>query len=181
MPTILLNGVRLLFDVPSEMPLLWAIRDIANLTGTKFGCGAGLCGACTVHVDGEAVRACVTPIGSIDGAEVTTIEGLSKDRSHAVQRAWIELQVPQCGYCQTGMIMAAAAFLNANPKPTADDVTEGITNLCRCGTYPRIRNAVLRAAELRDDELDAAADAAKQQVRSEKQAAKDARKRKSQG
>jgi isoquinoline 1-oxidoreductase subunit alpha len=176
MPTILLNGTRLMFDVSPDMPLLWAIRDIANLTGTKYGCGAGLCGACTVHVNGEAVRSCQTPIGSVDGAEVTTIEGLSKDRSHPVQKAWIELQVPQCGYCQTGMIMAAAAFLEANPKPRAADVAQGVTNLCRCGTYPRIKKAVLRAAELRDEELEQAAEAAKAQVRAEKKAARQAAK-----
>lgn len=174
MPTIMLNGVRLMFDVSPDMPLLWAIRDVANLTGTKYGCGAGICGACTVHVNGEAQRACQTPIGSVDGSEVTTIEGLSKDRSHPVQQAWIELQVPQCGYCQTGMIMAATAFLAANPKPSEEDVIEAITNLCRCGTYPRIKKAVLRAAELRDEELEAAAESAKEQVRSEKKAARDA-------
>jgi isoquinoline 1-oxidoreductase alpha subunit len=120
-----------------------------NLTGTKFGCGAGLCGACTVHIDGEAQRSCQVNIGDIEGTFVTTIEGLSKDRSHPVQEAWIAEQVPQCGYCQPGMIMAAAAFLKQTPNPSEDDINAGITNLCRCGTYPRIRKAILRAAAAR--------------------------------
>lgn len=148
MAKITLNGKPVEFQVPNDTPLLWVLRDVANLTGTKFGCGAGLCGACTVHVDGEAVRSCQTPVGTIEGAVVTTIEGLSKDRSHPVQQAWIEAQVPQCGYCQSGMIMAASALLAKNPKPNEQDVRDGITNICRCGTYPRIKQAVLRAAEL---------------------------------
>lgn len=145
---IVLNGQPVAFDVPPDMPLLWVLRDIANLTGTKFGCGAGLCGACTVHVDGEAVRACQVPIGDINDATVVTIEGLSPDRDHPVQQAWLELQVPQCGYCQPGMIMAAAALLHAKPEPTDADIAEAMTNLCRCGTYPRVRKAILRAAQL---------------------------------
>jgi isoquinoline 1-oxidoreductase alpha subunit len=141
-----INGNPVAFDLPPDTPLLWALRDAMNLTGTKFGCGAGLCGACTVHVDGAAQRSCQVSIGDIEGTFVTTIEGLSKDRSHPVQQAWIEEQVPQCGYCQPGMIMAVAAFLKDTPNPTEDDIDAGITNLCRCGTYPRIRRAILRAA-----------------------------------
>ncbi|MEA3540461.1 (2Fe-2S)-binding protein [Sphingosinicella sp.] len=141
-----INGNPVAFDLPAETPLLWALRDAMNLTGTKFGCGAGLCGACTVHIDGQAQRSCQVNIGDIEGTFVTTIEGLSKDGSHPVQQAWIAEQVPQCGYCQPGMIMAAAAFLKDTPKPTEDDIKTGITNLCRCGTYPRIKKAILRAA-----------------------------------
>lgn len=141
-----INGNPVAFDLPPETPLLWALRDAMNLTGTKFGCGAGLCGACTVHIDGQAQRSCQVNIGDIEGTFVTTIEGLSKDRSHPVQQAWIAEQVPQCGYCQPGMIMAAAAFLKDTPNPTEDDIKAGITNLCRCGTYPRIKKAILRAA-----------------------------------
>lgn len=126
--------------------MLWALRDAANLTGTKFGCGAGLCGACTVHIDGVATRSCQVPIGALEGTFVTTIEGLSPDRSHPVQRAWIAEQVPQCGFCQSGMIMAVAALLKEKPKPTSADIDATITNLCRCGTYPRIRRAIHRAA-----------------------------------
>lgn len=141
-----INGNPVAFDLPPETPLLWALRDAMNLTGTKFGCGAGLCGACTVHIDGQAQRSCQVNIGDIEGTFVTTIEGLSKDRSHPVQQAWIAEQVPQCGYCQPGMIMAVAAFLKDTPNPTEEDINAGITNLCRCGTYPRIRKAILRAA-----------------------------------
>jgi isoquinoline 1-oxidoreductase alpha subunit len=126
--------------------LLWALRDAANLTGTKYGCGVGLCGACTVHIDGVAQRSCQVPIGTIEGTFVTTIEGLSDDRSHAVQQAWIAEQVPQCGYCQSGMIMAVAALLKTTPRPSDDEIDAAITNLCRCGTYPRIRKAIHRAA-----------------------------------
>ncbi len=145
------NGNPVHFKMAPETPLLWALRDAANLTGTKFGCGAGLCGACTVHVDGVAQRSCQLPIGSLEGTFVTTIEGLSDDRSHAVQQAWIAEQVPQCGYCQSGMIMAAAALLKTNPRPSDADIDAAITNLCRCGTYGRIRRAIHRAAGGRVD------------------------------
>lgn len=145
MTKLTLNGKPTEFDVPQDTPLLWVLRDIANLTGTKFGCGAGLCGACTVHVDGQAVRSCQTEIGSLEGTAVTTIEGLSKDGDHPVQRAWVEEQVPQCGYCQPGMIMATAAMLTTIPNPTDADIKANVTNLCRCGTYPRIRRAIVRA------------------------------------
>jgi aerobic-type carbon monoxide dehydrogenase small subunit (CoxS/CutS family) len=142
------------YDVPDEnMPLLWALRDIAGLKGTKFGCGAAQCGACTVHVDGNAVRACITTVGSIAGKPITTIEGLSEEGDHPVQRAWLEMSVPQCGYCQAGQIMCAAALLAKNPKPSDEDITKGMSgNLCRCGTYQRIRAAVARAAELGAEE-----------------------------
>lgn len=142
------NGNPVKYELAPDTPLLWALRDASNLTGTKYGCGAGLCGACTVHVDGEAVRSCSVTIAELEGSFVTTIEGLSRGRSHPVQQAWLEKQVPQCGYCQSGMIMAAAAFLKANPRPTREEVRAAITNLCRCGTYPRIEEAILRAAEL---------------------------------
>ena len=135
------------YQLPPETPLLWALRDASNLTGTKFGCGAGLCGACTVLIDGVAQRSCQVSIGDIEGTFVTTIEGLSDDRSHPLQLAWIAEQVPQCGYCQSGMIMAAAALLKQKRHPTADDIRETITNLCRCGTYPRIEKAILRASK----------------------------------
>jgi isoquinoline 1-oxidoreductase alpha subunit len=140
------NGNPVEYQLPADTPLLWALRDASNLTGTKYGCGVGLCGACTVHIDGEAQRSCQVTIGDIEGTFVTTIEGLSENRSHPVQQAWIAESVPQCGYCQSGMIMAAAAFLKDKPKPTSEDIREGITNLCRCGTYPRIEKAILRAA-----------------------------------
>lgn len=146
------NGNPVEYLLPPDTPLLWALRDASNLTGTKYGCGIGLCGACTVHIDGVAQRSCQVAIGDIEGTFVTTIEGLSEDRSHPVQRAWIAEQVPQCGYCQSGMIMAAAAFLKDSPNPTEEDIRNGITNLCRCGTYPRIRRAILRAAGSGSDE-----------------------------
>jgi isoquinoline 1-oxidoreductase subunit alpha len=144
-----LNGKRQSVNVSPNMPLLWVLRDTLGMTGTKFGCGMALCGACTVHIDGEAARSCVTPISAVSGKKITTIEGLSSDRSHPVQKAWIEIDVPQCGYCQSGQIMSAAALLAKNPKPTnaeIDDAMKG--NICRCGTYQRIRQAVHRAAEL---------------------------------
>ena len=142
-----LNGRPVEFEGDREMPLLWYLRDKAGLTGTKFGCGAGLCGACTVHMDGQAVRSCSLPLAAIDGRRITTIEGLGGASLHAVQRAWIEEDVAQCGYCQAGQIMAAAALLSRQSTPTETDIA-GITNLCRCGTYPRIRRAVRRAAAL---------------------------------
>jgi aerobic-type carbon monoxide dehydrogenase small subunit (CoxS/CutS family) len=143
------NGRDVETDAAGDTPLLWVIRDYLNLTGTKFGCGRALCGACTIHLDGAAVRACVTPLAAAEGRKVTTIEGLSTDRSHPVQRAWLEIDVPQCGYCQPGQIMSAAALLVANPAPTDADVDAALSgNICRCGTYPRIRKAVHRAAEL---------------------------------
>ena len=140
----LLNGAATEVDVDPSTPLLWLLRDHLGLTGTKFGCGAALCGACTVHVNGEAARSCVLPIDALaGGAQVTTIEGLGKDGLHRIQQAWIAQQVPQCGYCQPGMIMAAVALLAAKPKPTAADIEASITNICRCGTYARIRRAIL--------------------------------------
>jgi aerobic-type carbon monoxide dehydrogenase small subunit (CoxS/CutS family) len=134
-------------DVTPDTPLLWVLRESLGLTGTKFGCGMALCGACTVHLDGEAVRSCVTPVSRAAGREVTTIEGLSPDLSHPLQRAWIAEDVPQCGYCQSGQIMAAAVLLRENPRPTDADIDDTMTgNLCRCGTYQRIRRAIHRAA-----------------------------------
>ncbi len=129
-------------DVEDDAPLLWVIRDELGLTGTKFGCGIAQCGACTVHVDGNAQRSCVTPVSSVANAEITTIEGLSEGGLTPVQQAWIDHQVPQCGYCQSGMIMAVSALLKTNPRPSDDELAGAITNICRCGTYPRIRNAV---------------------------------------
>ncbi len=129
-------------------PLLWALRDASNLTGTKYGCGTGDCGACMVDIDGRAVRSCQVSIRSVEGSFVTTIEALSRDRSHPVQQAWVAESVPQCGYCQSGMIMAAAILLKDNPRPTDADIDARITNLCRCGTYPRIRRAIRRAARV---------------------------------
>jgi isoquinoline 1-oxidoreductase alpha subunit len=142
------NGNPTEYQLAADTPLLWALREASNLTGTKFGCGAGLCGACTVHIDGVAQRSCMVQIGQIEGTFVTTIEGLSDARDHPVQQAWLEAQVPQCGYCQSGMIMAASALLKANPKPTRADIRAAISNICRCGTYPRIETAILKAAEL---------------------------------
>lgn len=143
-----INGKATTLDVDPQMPLLWAIRDIAGLTGTKFSCGKALCGACVVHVDGAPVRACVFPVASAAGSEVTTIEGLSKDGDHPVQVAWRELNVPQCGYCQSGQIMSAAALLANNPNPSDADIDNAMSgNICRCGTYTRIRAAIHRAAE----------------------------------
>jgi isoquinoline 1-oxidoreductase subunit alpha len=136
------NGMVREVDVEPDAPLLWVIRDELNLTGTKFGCGVGACGACTVHVNGKAVRSCSVPVGSVSNAEITTIEGLGANGFNRVQQAWIENQVPQCGYCQSGMIMAVSAFLATNPAPTDEQLNAAITNICRCGTYARIRAAV---------------------------------------
>lgn len=141
-----LNGQPFDFDGDPDTPLLWVIRDAAQLTGTKFGCGIGACGACTVHLDGDATRSCVLPAASVAGRSITTIEGLSHDRSHPVQRAWIEKDVPQCGYCQSGMVMAAAALLAQHRKPTDAQIDQAVTNLCRCATYQRIREAIHVAA-----------------------------------
>jgi isoquinoline 1-oxidoreductase subunit alpha len=146
MVTLIINGTARDIDAAGDTPLLWALRDHLGLTGTKFGCGAALCGACTVHVDGEATRSCSVFLEDVVGKRVTTIEGLSNDRSHPLQRAWIAEQVPQCGYCQSGMIMAAAALLAATQKPTDADIDAVITNICRCGTYARIRKAIHAAA-----------------------------------
>jgi len=142
-----LNAQPISLDADGDMPVLWVIRDLLALTGTKYGCGRGLCGACTVHLDGIAVRSCQVPLRSVEGRSLTTIEGLSPDGTHPVQRAWLELQVPQCGYCQPGQMMTAAALLARNPDPTAADIDAAMRgNLCRCGTYPRIRKAVAKAA-----------------------------------
>ena len=145
----IVNGKPQSVDVPPNMPLLWVLRDTLAMTGTKFGCGMALCGACTVHIDGDATRSCITPISSVAGKKITTIEGLSSDRSHPVQRAWIEVDVPQCGYCQSGQIMSAAGLLAKTPRPTDTEIDDAMKgNICRCGTYQRIRQAVHRAAEL---------------------------------
>ncbi|HKS71860.1 MAG TPA: (2Fe-2S)-binding protein [Terriglobales bacterium] len=143
-----INNRQYQAEADPAMPLLWVLRDVLNLTGTKFGCGMGLCGACTVHINGEAVRSCATPVGSVGGKKITTIEGLSSDRSHPVQIAWIAEQVPQCGYCQSGQIMSAAALLAKNPHPTDAEIEKFMSgNICRCGTYQRIRRAIHRAAQ----------------------------------
>ncbi len=146
--TFTLNGKsQTLTDVSPDMPLLWVLRDVLNMTGTKFGCGMALCGACTVHINGEPARSCITPISSVSGKKIMTIEGLSADGSHPVQRAWIEEDVPQCGYCQSGQIMSAVALLAKKPKPTDADIDDAMSgNICRCGTYQRIRKAIHRAA-----------------------------------
>lgn len=145
MQELTVNGVVLRVDVEDDMPLLWVLRDELGMTGTKFGCGIAQCGACTVHVDGDPVRACTLPVSAVAGRGITTIEGLGGD--HPLQRAWIEADVPQCGYCQSGQIMSAAALLARNPSPSDRDIDEGMSgNLCRCGTYPRIRRAIKQAA-----------------------------------
>ena len=149
MIALIVNNQRYDLDIEPETPLLWVIRDELNLTGTKFGCGIAACGACTVHVNGKATRSCVLPVGSVANAEITTIEGLGAGGSTQVQQAWIEHQVPQCGYCQSGMIMAVSAFLVENPAPSDEQLAAAITNICRCGTYPRIRAAVHSLAERR--------------------------------
>lgn len=143
MSSLVVNGRPVEVDTDPETPLLWVLRDHLGLTGTRFSCGIGICGACTVHVDGEPVRACVLPLSACAARHVTTIEGLATPGAlHPVQQAWIDHQVPQCGYCQSGMIMAVAALLAANPRPTETEVAAGITNICRCGTYPRVRTAI---------------------------------------
>ena len=144
------NGTSRELDADPEMPLLWALRDLLKLTGTKYGCGKALCGACTVHMDGQPIRACVTPVSAVAGKKITTIEGLSADGDHPVQRAWIELDVVQCGWCQSGQVLAAAALLEANNNPSDADIDAAMDgNICRCGTYPRIRAAIKRAAEIK--------------------------------
>lgn len=149
MSTLKINGQPYTMDVDENMPLLWAIRDVAGLTGTKFGCGVAQCGACVVHLDGEAVRSCVTKVSRAEGKSITTIEGLSKNNDHPVQQAWQDIDVPQCGYCHSGQIMSAAVLLRENPNPTDEDIDNAMAgNICRCGTYPRIRKAIHNAAEI---------------------------------
>jgi isoquinoline 1-oxidoreductase alpha subunit len=142
-----INGKARQSDVEPEMPLLWVLRDVLDMKGTKFGCGLGQCGACTVHLNGEPVRSCTLPISAAAGKKITTIEGLSANGTHPVQRAWVEHQVPQCGYCQSGQIMTAVALLNKKRKPTDSDIDEAMTNICRCGTYARIRTAIHAVAK----------------------------------
>ena len=143
-----INGQLRKLDVSEEMPLLWALRDVAKLTGSKYGCGKGICGACTVHIDGQAMRSCITPMSYAKGKSITTIEGLSEQGDHPVQQAWLDLNVAQCGYCQTGQIMSASALLANNQNPTDDDINTAMAgNICRCGTYPRIRAAIKQAAK----------------------------------
>jgi isoquinoline 1-oxidoreductase subunit alpha len=144
--TLNINGTQRDVDVDDDTPLLWVLRDALGLTGTKFGCGMAVCGACTVHLDGRATRSCVLPVSAVGSARIATIESLSSDRSHALQQAWIAEQVPQCGYCQSGMLMAAAALLSSKPHPSDADIDDAMTNLCRCGTYNRVRSAIKRAA-----------------------------------
>ena len=146
--TLVVNRIPHTVDVEPDTPLLWVLRDSLKLTGTKYGCGIAQCGACTVMMDGQAIRSCSYPIASVAGKSITTIEGLSADGTHPVQLAWIEFDVPQCGYCQSGQIMAAVALLKDKPKPTDAEINSAMTNICRCGTYPRIRAAIHRAAEL---------------------------------
>jgi isoquinoline 1-oxidoreductase subunit alpha len=149
MPSVKINGRSVRIDGPDDMPLLWALRDILGMTGTKFGCGLGLCGACTVHIDGAAARSCITPLGTVAGKAITTIEGVGKTRAGAaVQKAWLAGEVPQCGYCQSGQIMSASALLAKNPHPSDADIDAEMSgNICRCGTYARIREAIKRAAQ----------------------------------
>lgn len=142
-----INGKGVQVDADPNMPLLWVLRDVLNMTGTKFGCGIAACGACTVHIDGQAVRSCVMPVSAVVGTQIRTIESLgTSEMPHRLQEAWIAEQVPQCGYCQSGMLMAAAALLERKPKPTDADIDEAMTNICRCGTYQRVRSAIHRAA-----------------------------------
>ncbi len=148
MLTLTINQKKYNVDVPPTTPLLWVIRDTLDLTGTKFGCGIAQCGACTVHLDGVATRTCILPVSVAVGKEVTTIEGLSENGDHPVQEAWKEIDVPQCGYCQSGQVMTAASLLAQNPNPTDQDIDQAMTNICRCGTYPRIRQGIHKASEL---------------------------------
>jgi isoquinoline 1-oxidoreductase alpha subunit len=152
MAKFIINQKEYEADVPADMPLLWVLRDVIGLTGTKFGCGMAQCGACTVHLNGEAVRSCVTLVSRAEGQQITTIEGLSANSNHALQRAWLEEDVPQCGYCQSGQLMSAAVLLRENPNPTDSDIDDAMSgNICRCGTYPRIRKAIHLAAKLQKE------------------------------
>jgi aerobic-type carbon monoxide dehydrogenase small subunit (CoxS/CutS family) len=153
MVTLNVNGTDHSIDVEADTPLLWVLRDEIALTGTKFGCGLGLCGACTVLLDGRPTRSCVVPVSAVSGQSIVTIEGLSKNKSHPVQRAWIEENVPQCGYCQSGMILATVALLKNKPHPTDHDIDTAVTNICRCGTYNRVRKAIHRAARMQENEI----------------------------
>jgi isoquinoline 1-oxidoreductase alpha subunit len=153
MATLNINGTDHSIDIEADTPLLWVLRDEISLTGTKFGCGLGLCGACTVLLDGRPTRSCVVPVSAVSGQSIVTIEGLSKDKSHPVQRAWIEENVPQCGYCQSGMILATVALLKIKPNPTDHDIDTAVTNICRCGTYNRIRKAIHRAARMQENAI----------------------------
>ncbi|MGB8338575.1 MAG: (2Fe-2S)-binding protein [Burkholderiales bacterium] len=147
--TLNINGKDTALEIEDDMPLLWALRDVLNMTGTKFGCGVAACGACTVHVDGVATRSCVMPVAAMAGKKIRTIEALEQDgKLHKVQQAWIQTQAPQCGYCQSGMIMAAVSLLEQKPNPTDADIDEAISNICRCGTYPRVREAIHLAAKM---------------------------------
>jgi isoquinoline 1-oxidoreductase alpha subunit len=149
MPTLFINAQEQQFDVPDDMPLLWVLRDLAGLTGTKFGCGVALCGACTVHLDGRPIRSCITPVANVVGKKITTVEAIAETESGAkIQRAWLNIEVVQCGYCQSGQIMSAAALLESNPNPTDADIDSAMSgNICRCGTYPRIRAAIKQASQ----------------------------------
>ena len=153
MITLNVNGTDHSVDIEADTPLLWVLRDEIALTGTKFGCGLGLCGACTVLLNGRPTRSCVVPVSAVSGQSIVTIEGLSKDKSHPVQRAWIEENVPQCGYCQSGMILATVALLKSKPNPTDHDIDTAVTNICRCGTYNRVRKAIHRAARMQEKEI----------------------------
>src|SRR5881296_4096504 len=158
MALLSINKEKLSVDLDGDTPLLWVLRDHLKLTGTKFGCGMALCGACTVHIDGEASRSCITPISAVAGKKITTIEGLSADGSHPVQQAWLEIDVPQCGYCQSGQIMSAVALLSKKPNPTDADIDDFMNgNICRCGTYQRIRKAIHRAASMQAGKAKSAA------------------------
>jgi isoquinoline 1-oxidoreductase alpha subunit len=160
MVTLNVNGTEHNVDIEADTPLLWVLRDEIALTGTKFGCGLGLCGACTVLLDGRPTRSCVVPVSAVSGQSIVTIEGLSKDKSHPVQRAWIEENVPQCGYCQSGMILATVALLKNKPHPTDHDIDTAVTNICRCGTYNRVRKAIHRAARMQENEIAGSSSAA---------------------